>query len=790
MRIGKQGMNNDRFSDIDDDVELSEAPSQTADKLLSEVENAPVPTTGQKLSESLGFPRLTLFDSSAEQSNNNDGDNNGGAEKVAAANGPVDTSAEERDGEPGTEEKSVAGDVQKPSTEANDTNKTSTTLRFGRTELRIDIPVGGEYILERGKDGIFFPGMSKRHAIIGRDEKGLYIQDLSSTNGTHVVTDKGSKERPLAPNEKVYLADVVSLRFANSPVLDGGKAPKVEPLNLAGQQVAHPDKFQQDLTKGEIVGAPSLKRGGNSMHEKYTAQIKTEDGTTYNVYLRHMNQALAVTRMRKELAAYELNKMLGFDNGFPPTSVRRFEVNGEQKFGSVQISAGEDFNQEIEAKLGGNKDIPTLMREDPKLRREIEQAFLERLIYGDHDPHGENFRLVARRNGGVSVVSIDLDQAFAKNEAPIMVASSNQGVNEDLFKHFSNAPISKEFRDKLDNFVKQYDNEEGRKQLKALGLSGTEVDALLSRVRWFAEKGKFPEAVSFEEGARQRGEQPGDPDERRRYDIEKTRAGMGLSNLTRTGENGAAMVARISMFSDEVMKSSGLWEELMKPGPTVEKLRAAFEKANALHAKEESAPRLTKPQLELMNEAARAKEESGLHPRNREQVLAMLKTAANQMAKDDAPPESQREFEKLIRLYAGGNPEVEKAVHDRLGLRAAGQRPGDKQAAPLPDSSIRDHQADTVPVRDRAARVGRIIENGAIRDLLKKAGLTPDEAKRLEKDLFSDDKKVREKAQADIERAYKGGYKAFFGDAKARLGAAAIVVGAILPEIIEAGSGK
>lgn len=786
MALVSREMNNDRFSDIDDDVEPS-ASQQTAEKLLSEVDNTAVQTDNQ-LSQNLGFPELTLFDS-AEQSSNNDADQSGEAEQVADASATGDTS-DEKDGEPANGEKPVTGDAQK--SEAVDAQKpatgadsTKTTLRFGGVSLTVDIPVGTEYTVGRGKDGIHFPSMSSKHAIIGRDEKGLYIKDLSSTNGTHVVTDKDSKERKLEPNEKVYLADVVSIRFANSPRLDGGKAPVVQPLELAGQHVARPDRVQQDISNGAIVGEPTLRRGGASMHEKYTAQIKTEDGKTYTVFLRHMNQELGVTRLRKELAAYELNKMLGFDNGFPPTSVRRFEVNGEQKFGSVQISAGEDFNSEILLRLGGKKDIPTLMNEDPKLRREIEQAFLERLIYGDGDAHGENFRMVDRGGGRVAVVSIDLDQSFSKHETPIMVASPNQGYNEDLFKYFSNAPLSKEFRDKVDAFVKHYDNDEGRKHLKSLGLSGAEVDALLARVRWFSENGKFPPAVSIQEGARQRGEDLTGKD-----DVLKTRIKMGLSNLTRTGEKGAAMVARISMFSDEVIKSSGLADELLKQNPTVEKLQKAFEKANALHDKEEAAPRLTKPQVDLMNEVARAKAESGLQPRSREQVLAMLKTAADEMAKNDAPPEAQREFEKLIRLYAEGNPDVQKVVHDRLGLRAAGQRPGGDTAAPLPDSSIRDHQADAVPVGDRAARVARIIENGAIRDLLKKSGLTPDEAKRLERDLFSEDKKVREKAQADIERAYKGGYRAFFGEAKAKLGAAAIVVGAILPEIIEAGSGK
>ncbi|MBY0549757.1 MAG: FHA domain-containing protein [Candidatus Obscuribacterales bacterium] len=777
-------MDKELFSDVDNEVE-PRGVQQTSDKLLAEAEGAPVVPADNRTSAKLELPEITLFDSSEQDSGT--GAPEGDAEKSTGTNPPADSS-NEKDGEPEKEEKPAIGDAQKPAPEATDAGKA--TLRFGAVELTINVPVGGEYVLERGKDGINFPGMSRRHAVIGRDEKGLFIRDLNSTNGTFVVADKDSKERKIGTGEKIYLADVVSLRFANSPQLEGGKAPKAaEPLRVAGLVVPHPDKFQQDLAKGEIVGEPESKRGGNSGHEKYTGKVKAEDGTTYNVYLRNMNQAQAVARVRKELAAYDLNKMLGFDNGFPPTSVRRFEVNGEQKFGSVQVSAGEDFNLEMEIKLGKGKDIPTLMKEDPRLRREIEQAFLERLIYGDHDAHAGNFRIVPRRGGGVSVVNIDLDHAFAKNEAPIMETAANQGVNEELFKYFSNSPISKEFKDKFDRFVKQYDNEEGRKQLKALGLSGAEADALLSRVRWFAEKGKFPEAVSMQEGAKQREVEPTDPVERRKHDIEKTRVNMGLSSLTRTGETGTEMVARISLFSEEVMKSSGLWEELMKPGPTVDKLKQAFEKANTLHDKEEAAPRLSKRQIDLMNEAARTKVESGLQPRSTEQVLSLLRNTASEMSKADASPAAQAEFEKLVRLYAEGNPEVQKIVHDRMGLRVTGKPAAADKPAPV-DASVRDYEKEALPPVDRAAQVARIIEKGVVRDLLRTAGIPAEEAKRLEKELLSENKEVREKARAAIERTYKGGYKAFLSEAKGKLGAAAIVVGAILPELIEVASGK
>ncbi len=143
------------------------------------------------------------------------------------------------------------------------------------------------------------------------------------------------------------------------------------------------------------------------------------------------------------------------------------------------------------------------MDEDLKLRRAVEQAYLERMVYGDEDAHSLNL-LLKRTTDGVKVVNIDLDHGFSSNPLPEMITSSAHGVNKDLFEYFQKKAISPEFHEKLSDFVKKYDNDAGRKELQSFGLSKVEVDAMLSRTRSLVEKGKFPETITMDEAARRR----------------------------------------------------------------------------------------------------------------------------------------------------------------------------------------------------------------------------------------------------------------------------------------------
>lgn len=565
------------------------------------------------------------------------------------------------------------------------------------------------------------------------------------------------------------------------------------PLRVPGFTVNKPDRVQRDLANGEIVQNDGRKRGGNSGHEQYTGVVQAPDGTRYSVYLRHMNKEDAVSRLRKELAAYRLNSMLEFDNGFPPTSVRRFTVDGKEKFGAVQVAAGEQLELEMthmaSQRYGSARtaDIIRLLDEDPKLRRALEQAYLERMVYGDEDAHSLNF-LVRQTKDGVKVANIDLDHGFSRNPVPELVTSTAHGVNKDLFEYFQKKPIAAEFREKLSGFLKKYDNDEGRKELQALGLSRPEVDAMLSRTRWLVEKGKFPEAISVDEAARRKEEREGAPvsdAERRQRDIERTRFRRGLNYLTQVGEEGTDMVSRIGMMSEDVLRKSGLWDAVQAMNPAPDTVRDAYERAVSL---EERGTTLTRAQAEVLD-GVKKLQASGLQIRTTEQLQTLMKATVQDLNSGDGKltPQEQREVDKLLAAYAAKDPIVRDAVHEALGLKKAQPKVEPPLKPPATDQSVRDIKRESLPPEQRAARVAAIVEKGVLREVLTKAGISEEAARSIEKDLLSEKKDEQERAQRAIERHYagKGGYRAFLSEAKGKLGATAVVVSALIPAILE-----
>ncbi len=65
-------------------------------------------------------------------------------------------------------------------------------------------------------------GVSRRHAVIWGAEDGLYIQDLDSTNGTHINGFRLQPKQPykLRNNDRVEVGQMqVTLGITNSPTL-------------------------------------------------------------------------------------------------------------------------------------------------------------------------------------------------------------------------------------------------------------------------------------------------------------------------------------------------------------------------------------------------------------------------------------------------------------------------------------------------------------------------------------------------------------------------------------------
>src|SRR5262249_28722462 len=151
----------------------------------------------------------------------------------------------------------------------------------------------------------------------------------------------------------------------------------------------------------------------------------------------------SAVRMRKEMAAYQLNQMFGFDNGFPVTVSREYLIDGKLQRGWVQEKSGVTFEDGIrqlaKERYGSTSDdaVSQVIKEDPALKREVEQAFVERLIYGDPDNHAGNFVLV-ETPGGTKVQSIDLDYAFSAKRQPTWECmDSSAGPNSRLHADFS-----------------------------------------------------------------------------------------------------------------------------------------------------------------------------------------------------------------------------------------------------------------------------------------------------------------------------------------------------------------
>src|SRR5262249_45268526 len=141
------------------------------------------------------------------------------------------------------------------------------------------------------------------------------------------------------------------------------------------------------------------------------------------------------------------------------------------------------IRQLAKERYGSTSDdaVSQLIKEDPALKREVEQAFVERLIYGDPDNHAGNFVLV-ETPGGTKVQSIDLDYAFSAKRQPTWECmDSSAGPNSRLHADFSKQPISESTLGKVKSFVEKYDTPAGREHLAELGLKPKEIDGVLSR---------------------------------------------------------------------------------------------------------------------------------------------------------------------------------------------------------------------------------------------------------------------------------------------------------------------
>jgi hypothetical protein len=347
-----------------------------------------------------------------------------------------------------------------------------------------ELQVGERYSVRRSsgeiEEGWKFEGTRDDGSLIMTKENALRVEapraDVLEANPTRRRTlervENASNQRPVTSGE--LDSDQMSLR-------DG-------PLELGGK-----------------------RKAGMGGHEMRMGRVQQADGSYREILFHKLPEAgdgtaLSEVRIRKEMAAYQLNKMLGFDNGFPLTASRDIMVDGQRVNGWIQDASGETFEHKIRElareRFGGRgstEDVSRLIKEDPELRRQVEQAFVERLIYGDWDNHALNY-VIVETPVGVKVQSIDLDHAFGSAKVPGWVeGKAAHGVNSRLHADFSEQPLSEGTLGNIRNFVENYDTPAGRQQLADLGLKPQEIDGMLARARWLADEGKFPKATNYKD---------------------------------------------------------------------------------------------------------------------------------------------------------------------------------------------------------------------------------------------------------------------------------------------------
>lgn len=389
-----------------------------------------------------------------------------------------------------------------------------------------------------GKSGVgdvHYDSISGDHALIQRAADGtVHIRDISRhgtfVNGVRLVPDRWTK---LPPNANVQLgsaskANKYGLRLGdNSPVVDA-PAP-VKPTDVArpapeAVALERPDGpfhlFPADQLDGrqKVYAQNKLKvetawSEGNSGHDKYRGSVRLDDGRDLLVYLHNADRnergaKNSLSRLRREIAAYQLGQLIEFTHPFPVTAVRdgMTLLKGEvSRRGWIQEDAGEKFDYAIRAAasklLGSTSDraVSQLVAETPALRSAIEEAFVERMVYGDSDDHAGNFTMT--RTGDQWIVrNIDLDYGFPPDTTPSWLSMPQiQGSMGILHRDFSERPISAPVLAKLEKFLATHDGPDGRALLLQTGLTAEEVNGMMGRTRWLVENRQFPRALTFED---------------------------------------------------------------------------------------------------------------------------------------------------------------------------------------------------------------------------------------------------------------------------------------------------
>lgn len=352
--------------------------------------------------------------------------------------------------------------------------------------------IGGQYTARSLETGQPEPGWT----LIGLDSNKNAM--LAKKDGFSMSVPAAAilQDNPSIARQRVEVEVAAPL-----PVAPGDSAKALRPLP---RNLNFPDTDQMVLQSAPIrLGAQQGKTFG-SQHLIMNADLTLPSGDVQKVLFHCADTqgegAAVKERFRKEMACYKINELLGLENGFPTTAARETLINGKKRTGFIQDKSGIPFDTEISTlakKAFGTDDAPAvskLLSSNSALESQIEQAFVERLIYGCADNIAGNF-VIVQDGAQQKVRNIDLDLAFkgkSVNELMYSSEANKPGVSRHIRDHFSGKDVSPALLDHLDSFVQRFDNSAGIASLFRSGLKAAEITEMLDRAKWFVNNKRFP----------------------------------------------------------------------------------------------------------------------------------------------------------------------------------------------------------------------------------------------------------------------------------------------------------
>ena len=260
------------------------------------------------------------------------------------------------------------------------------------------------------------------------------------------------------------------------------------------------DSRQQTLRDGVFVPE---KEGINLTTTTIFGHVETPEGNIPAVFRPHTGTEAFAHRMQTEIANYPLNKMIGYNNESPATVARSVDLGNGPLEGYIQEMRGETLLNTLKdaaVEMGGTKTRTAMskaLKSDTALKTAYEEGWVERMVLGEWDNHVLN-QTVEKTPEKANLFNIDMGDALRPAQSKMDLVPGPQkrtgweGLNWVLYKDLAGKPINPETKQKLADFVKVAETEDGQNQLRNMGLTDSQSAGVVGRAKWFAENGYFP----------------------------------------------------------------------------------------------------------------------------------------------------------------------------------------------------------------------------------------------------------------------------------------------------------